>query len=170
MGLNPSRALRARDLHAGESLRSLPTVAMPSPLKTKSKSPSSSRPKILTVDDAKAVRLLAQRALASFECDVDEAPNGFNALFAMEKSLPDLILLDVNMPTMGGVEMLSLMRSNPTLRDIPVIMLTSPADHAVSDRLTELGVRGRVMKPFSPSDLVEKIRSVLTLQPRPTTP
>ena len=127
--------------------------------------PTPQRPKILTVDDAKAVRLLTQRALAAFDCDMSEAPNGYNALFAMDRALPDLILLDVNMPTMGGVEMLTMMRSNPVLHGIPVIMLTSPADHGVIDQLSALGVSAFVMKPFSPTALVEKIRAVIALTP-----
>jgi CheY-like chemotaxis protein len=121
------------------------------------------RPKILAVDDSKTVRLIAQKVLSDFDCDVSEATNGFTALFAMERSLPDLILLDVSMPTMGGVEMLTLLKSKPDLKAIPVIMLTSPADHAVSGRIAELGVSGTLMKPFTPAALLEKIRSVLDL-------
>jgi CheY-like chemotaxis protein len=134
-------------------------------LKTKPPSSAALRPHILTVDDAKAVRLLTQRALAPFDCEMSEAPNGYNALFAMERALPDLILLDVNMPTMGGLEMLTMMRSNPTLAAVPVIMLTSPADHGVLAELTALGVSGIVMKPFSAAALVEKVRAVINLQP-----
>lgn len=126
------------------------------------------RPQILTVDDARTVRLIAERALAAYDCDVNEATNGFNALFAMEKVLPDLVLLDVSMPVMGGLEMLTMMRSNPTLRKIPVIMLTSPADHAVRPRIEELGVSGILMKPFNEGTLVEMIRGVISLNPRKT--
>ena len=124
-------------------------------------------PQILTVDDAAAVRRVAEKTLAPFDCEFSAAANGFNALFAMERALPDLILLDVNMPTMGGVEMLTMMRANPTLQAIPVIMLTSPADHAVMAQLTALGISGHVMKPFTPAALLEKIRSVVELAPRP---
>lgn len=124
----------------------------------------SPRPRILTVDDAKAVRRLAEQALRDFDCDVSEAANGFNALFAMERSLPDLILLDVNMPTMDGVEMLELLRSNPELKAIPVIMLTSPADHGVSAQIAALGVSGTLMKPFTPGDLLARIGHVLDLK------
>lgn len=119
------------------------------------------RPKILTVDDAKAVRVLAQRALEKLDCEVTEATNGFNALFAMEKSLPDLVLLDVKMPIMGGLELLTMMRSNPTLRRIPVLMLTSLADHPVLDQLTALGVSGLLTKPFSEAALLEQVQRVL---------
>jgi CheY-like chemotaxis protein len=117
------------------------------------------------VDDAKAVRLIAAKVLSAFECDVSEAANGFNALFAMEKALPDLILLDVNMPIMGGLEMLTMLKSKPELKKIPVIMLASPADHAVMDEIKNLGVRGILMKPFKETALLEMIRSVLDLKP-----
>jgi CheY-like chemotaxis protein len=123
------------------------------------------RPHILTVDDAVAVRQLARRTLAPFDCEVSDATNGFNALFAMERALPDLILLDINMPIMGGAEMLEMMRSNPALRAIPVILLTSPADNAFMPALTALGTSGHVMKPFNAATLLEKIRSVLPLKP-----
>jgi CheY-like chemotaxis protein len=151
-------------------LPSLDPRPIPHGLKTKSaqaSTPASARrPTILTVDDAKAVRRLAERALAPFDCDFAEAPNGYNALFAMERALPDLLLLDVNMPTMGGLEMLTMMRANPTLRGIPVIMLTSPADHDVLPKLTALGIQGLLQKPFNEAALVEKIRGTLPLSPR----
>jgi two-component system, chemotaxis family, chemotaxis protein CheY len=123
----------------------------------------------MTVDDAPAVRRLAQAALAPFDCDVREATNGFNALFAMEQALPDLLLLDVNMPTMGGAELLAMMRANHALRAIPVILLTSPADHNVLTKLTALGVSGQIMKPFSAAALLAKIHAVLALAPTPVT-
>ena len=121
------------------------------------------RPNILTVDDAKAVRLIAQKVLSAFDCDVNEASNGYNALFAMERALPDLILLDVSMPIMGGVELLEMLKSKPELKAIPVIMLTSPADHAVIPKIKHLGVSSILTKPFSETALLEKIRGILTL-------
>ena len=129
------------------------------------------RPNILTVDDARTVRMLAQKALSAYDCDAHEATNGYNALFAMERALPNLILLDVSMPVMGGLEMLTLMRSNPALKAIPVIMLTSPADHAVVPQLNALGVAGTLVKPFSETALIEKILGVLGLKPvKPSSP
>ncbi len=129
------------------------------------------RPKILTVDDSKSMRLLVERALGAYDCDVSEANNGFNALFAMERALPDLILLDVNMPVMGGLEMLTMMRANPALKSLPVIMLTSTTDHAVSGELAALGVSGILTKPFGAPALIEKVCGVLKLQPvAPTQP
>ena len=123
------------------------------------------RPKILAIDDSKAVRLIVHKALATFDCDVNEAANGFNGLFAMEKDQPDLILLDVSMPVMDGVEMLTLLKSHPWLKIIPVIMLTSPSDHQVLSKITALGVNDSIVKPFASDTLIAAIRRILDLKP-----
>ena len=143
---------------------------MPHSLKTPPSPPPALRPKILVVDDSRTVRLIAQQALSAFDCEVNEANNGYTALFAMERILPDLVLLDVNMPTMDGVEMLTLLKSKAMLKAIPVIMLTSPADHAVAAQIATLGVSSTLMKPFAPAALVEAVRHVLELKPRPPAP
>ena len=140
---------------------------MPLRLKTPSAPASASIPKILVVDDSKTLRDLVGNALRPFICDVTGSTNGFNALFSMERALPDLILLDVNMPIMDGLEMLALLKGKPTLQSIPVIMMTSPVDHVVAGQIAALGVSGTVMKPFTPETLLEKIRSVLPLAPLP---
>ena len=123
------------------------------------------RPKIITVDDAKAVRLLVERTLAAYVCDVSEATNGFNALFAMEKSLPDLMLLDTNMPVMGGLDLLRMMKANPALKTLPIIMLTSRTDHDIMPEITAHGVNGILLKPFDAAALLEKISTVIKLKP-----
>ena len=122
-------------------------------------------PTILTVDDSKGLRLFVQKALSAFACDLHEASNGYNAFFAIERARPDLILLDVSMPVMDGIETLSRLKAAPELSSIPVIMLTSPADHAVMGQLTALGASGTLMKPFNEAALLEKIRRVLNLIP-----
>ena len=118
-------------------------------------------PTILVVDDAKAVRDLAKQALAPLGATLTEATNGYNALFAMEKSLPDLLVLDVKMPIMDGLELLTMMRSNATLRSVAVVMLTSPADHAILPQLTALDVRAILKKPFEPAALLAAVQQAL---------
>lgn len=135
-------------------------------LKTKAAKPAP-RPHILAVDDAKAVRTVAETALAGHVCDVTGATNGFNALFQMEQRLPALILLDVSMPVMDGLEFLTMLRSKPEFVNLPVIMLTSPADHRILPQLHELGIQGILTKPFTPAALVEKVLAVLPLAPAP---
>ena len=122
-------------------------------------------PQILVIDDSKAVRLIIKKVLAPFTCVVNEATNGFTGLFAMERSLPDLLLIDVSMPTMDGVEMLTMLKSNPQLSQIPVIMLTSSTDHKVLPRVTALGVNAMLKKPFTEALALETIRTAIKLKP-----
>jgi CheY-like chemotaxis protein len=122
------------------------------------------RPTILTVDDAKAVRDLVEKTLSSFDCNVTSATNGYNAFFAIESTRPDLILLDISMPVMGGVETLQRLQAAPELRDIPVIMLTSRADHTVAPLLVGMGAKDSLIKPFNEIALLEKIRSIVQLK------
>lgn len=123
------------------------------------------RPTILTIDDAKAVRLLVEEALGAFDCDVHEATNGFNGFFAIERARPDLILLDIAMPVMDGLEMLERLKGTPQIADIPVIMLPSRADHAVIPSLTTRGACGVLLKPFTKEALVAAIQQVVKLPP-----
>src|SRR5688572_12290884 len=124
------------------------------------------RPVILTIDDAKAVRLLVEKALSSFDCEVNEASNGFNGLFAMEKTRPDLILLDVSMPVMNGIDMLERVKSAPEVAGIPIIMMTSRSDHAYMAEIMALGAKDTLMKPFSEAGLLQKVGSVVKLVPK----
>lgn len=125
------------------------------------------RQTILTVDDAKAVRVLVENALTGFDCELTTATNGFEAFFAIERVRPDLILLDISMPVMGGVETLRRLKAAPELADIPVIMLTSRADHTVVPLLPKMGAVGNVLKPFTEPTLLAAIQNVLKLQPVP---
>ncbi len=120
---------------------------------------------ILTVDDSKGLRLVVRKALSSFDCTANEAKDGFDAFFAIERVRPDLILLDVNMPIMEGIETLERLKAAPELAAIPVIMLASPADHVVIPKLVPMGARAVLMKPFNEAALLEKIQCVLELKP-----
>ena len=123
------------------------------------------RPHILVIDDSKAVRILATKALGAFDCSVDEASNGYNGLFAMERTLPDLLLLDVSMPIMDGLEMLTMLKSHAQLRLVPVILLTASTDHKVLPQVVALGVNGQLRKPFTETALLDTVRTVIALKP-----
>jgi CheY-like chemotaxis protein len=123
------------------------------------------RPTILTVDDSKALRLFVAKALGPLQCEVEEASNGFNAFFAIERKRPDLILLDVLMPVMEGVETLRRLKGAPELADIPVIMLTSPADRPLLPELMTMGAASTLMKPFDDAALREAIGRIIKLKP-----
>jgi len=86
-------------------------------------------------------------------------------LFAMiEKVTPDLILLDIEMPEMDGFEALELLKSNPALSQIPVIMLTGMADSEMEIRGFRLGAADFIAKPFSAPVLINRIRSHLDIE------
>ena len=121
---------------------------------------------ILVIDDSKAVRLIALKALAPFDCVVHEATNGFTGLFALERTQAKLLVIDVSMPTMDGLEMLTMLKSHPELSKLPVIMLTSTTDHKVLPKITALGINGQVKKPFTPEALVSAIKAVIPLKPK----
>jgi CheY-like chemotaxis protein len=128
------------------------------------------RPTILIVDDSKALRLMVTKALAPFDCEATEASNGFNAFFAIERNRPDLVLLDVLMPVMEGVETLRRLKITPEIADIPVIMMTSPADRPLLAELLTMGAASTLMKPFNETALVEAIGRILKLKPTKSQP
>jgi DNA-binding response OmpR family regulator len=116
-------------------------------------------PTILAVDDSRAVRTLLRREVKDLGVEVVEAEDGLQALERLRTSRIDLVLLDVTMPRMDGVEALRAMRE--TGNKTPVIMLTSESSTSVVDRVLGLGVSDYVLKPFKPDTLKEKVQQVL---------
>jgi two-component system cell cycle response regulator len=123
------------------------------------------RYKILTVDDSKTVRIIVRKAFKSFDCEILEAGNGVEGLAVASKEMPDLILLDVTMPVMDGVEMLTKLKSDSALKGIPVMMLTAEGgrDHVL--KIAKIGVRDYLVKPFKEDVLIEKAGRVIDLKP-----
>ncbi len=126
--------------------------------------------KILTVDDSKAVRIIVKRSFKEFDCEIVEAANGVEGLAAAAKEKPDLILLDVTMPVMDGVEMLAKLKSDHILKTIPVIMLTAEAGRQAVMKIAKLGIRDYMVKPFKEDVLVEKVGRVVDLRPNTEAP
>jgi len=123
------------------------------------------RYKILTVDDSKTVRIIVKKAFKSFDCEIIEASNGVEGLAAASKEKPDLILLDITMPVMDGVEMLTKIKASHELKSIPVIMLTAEGGRDNVLKIAKIGVRDYIVKPFKEEVLVEKCGRVISLKP-----
>ncbi|CAM2821328.1 response regulator [Rariglobus hedericola] len=123
------------------------------------------RYKILTVDDSKTVRIIVKKAFKSYDCDIIEAANGVEGLATAAKESPDVILLDVTMPVMDGVEMLTKLKSDPALKGIPVIMLTAEGGRDNVLKIAKIGVRDYIVKPFKEELLVEKVGRIIDLKP-----
>ncbi|MBC2595001.1 response regulator [Ruficoccus amylovorans] len=119
--------------------------------------------KILSVDDSKAVRALVKKAFSNFEIDIIEAPNGVEGLSAASKEIPNLILLDVTMPVMDGVEMLTRLKGDPALKGIPVIMLTAEGGREKVMSIAKLGIRDYIVKPFKEGVLIDKVSRIIDL-------
>lgn len=113
--------------------------------------------KILAIDDENDVLLIIKTALSSEGEDVITASNGFDGLALAEDEQPDLILLDLKMPEMDGMEVLEKLRDNEKTRDIPVIILTGISEkNKIREALNE-GITYYIVKPFECQDLLSKI-------------
>ena len=112
--------------------------------------------KVLIVDDSSTMRKIVTRSLRQAGLDVGEileAGDGQEALQTLASQPVDLILSDINMPNMDGLEFLRQKSSNPSLQKIPVVMITT---EAVADTLTlvkQLGAVGSIKKPFTPDQV-----------------
>jgi two-component system, cell cycle response regulator len=123
------------------------------------------RLKILTVDDSKAVRMIVRKAFKNFDVDILEASNGVEGLAVASKEGPDIILLDVTMPVMDGVEMLTKLKADALLKPIPVMMLTAEAGKENVMKIAKIGIRDYVVKPFKEEVMIEKVGRIIDLKP-----
>ena len=129
------------------------------------------RPKILVVDDEPEVVELVEFNLKKAGFDVITAADGAQALKRARAALPSLIVLDLMLPEMDGLEVCKILRRDPTTARIPILMLTAKA--AEVDRIVglELGADDYVTKPFSPRELVLRINKLVRRgQPEPAEP
>jgi DNA-binding response OmpR family regulator len=118
-------------------------------------------PRVLTVDDSRAIRQIVTKQLVELGCETDEAEDGEKGLQRIEEIQFDLILLDVTMPVMDGPEMLKRLRESGN--KTPVIMLTSESKRSVVAGAMKLGIEDYILKPFKPEELRAKVQKVVRL-------
>ncbi len=116
------------------------------------------RQRILVVDDEPNIREVVDLYLRREGFDVEVAADGEAALEAIDRKIPDLIVLDLMMPKVGGLEVTRILRDN---FDIPIIMLTAKSQEEEKIAGLELGADDYVTKPFSPRELVTRVKVVL---------
>ena len=119
------------------------------------------RPVILVVDDSITVRRVTQRLLERNGMRVITARDGLDALTVMEDLLPDVVLLDVEMPRMDGYELVERLRADGRTRALPVIMITSRVGEKHRTRALELGVSDYLGKPYQESQLLESLAQLV---------
>lgn len=116
---------------------------------------------ILVVDDAMTVRNLAKFALSKGGFTVIEAEDGVQGLKALENNTVDLIISDLNMPNMNGLEMAAAAKANDKFKHIPIFMLTTEASQEVAIKGKEIGIMAWIVKPFVPDKLLAAAQKVV---------
>ncbi|UCG78768.1 MAG: response regulator [Nitrospirota bacterium] len=118
---------------------------------------------ILIVEDSSTTRSLIRTVIEDLgdEFDAFEAETGFEALKALPTETFDLIITDINMPDINGLELISFVKNNEAYKDIPMIIVTTERSEEDRDRGMSLGAEAYITKPFKAEELQEAIRAAL---------
>jgi two-component system chemotaxis response regulator CheY len=119
---------------------------------------------VLIVDDSAAIRKILQRVLRQADIPVRqflEAGDGAEALELMRTQSVGLVLSDINMPNMDGLELLGRIKANEAWKDIPVVMVTTEGSQAKVMEAVQLGAAGYVRKPFTAEQIKEKLSGLV---------
>ncbi len=118
--------------------------------------------KILIAEDEPDIRELVAFMLRFAGYEVLAASNGEEAVQAATREIPDLILMDVRMPRMTGYDACRLMKANPELQDVPVVFLSAKGQESEIQSGLDAGAEEYLLKPFSPDELTNRVRSILS--------
>ena len=155
--LGDGRVLLILDIPAlwteDEGLRVAPAAVVEAPV--------AARPYVLVVDDSLTVRKVTSRFLQKQGFDAATAKDGVEALEQLRERVPDVMLVDIEMPRMDGYELTARIRDDVRLRHIPIIMITSRSGHKHRDRAMSLGVDVYLGKPYQEEDLRKEIEVLL---------
>ena len=117
---------------------------------------------VLIVEDSKAIRSMIRMELEEAGgFFAVEAGNGFEALKTLPTKHFDLIITDINMPDINGLEMIGYVKSNPTYRDIPLVIVSTEKSEEDKKRGIALGAAGYIVKPFKKEELLAVVTQVL---------
>jgi two-component system, chemotaxis family, chemotaxis protein CheY len=123
-------------------------------------------PKILVVEDSFSMRAFVRSALETGSAelggvDVVEASGGFEALRLLPRGPYDLVITDINMPDINGLELIQFIRSNEHHRSTPILLISTQSSERDRARGMSLGADDYVAKPFTPEDLKQKVKAQL---------
>jgi chemosensory pili system protein ChpA (sensor histidine kinase/response regulator) len=119
-------------------------------------------PTVMVVDDSITVRKVTTRLLERHEFEVITAKDGVDAVTVLADTVPDVMLLDIEMPRMDGFELATIIRHDDRLKGIPIIMITSRTGEKHRERAEAIGVNQYMGKPYNEVDLLETINGLLT--------
>jgi two-component system chemotaxis response regulator CheY len=122
--------------------------------------------RILVVEDSPTMRSLITSSLEGLEGPVKilEVASGFEALRHLPRQRFDLIVTDINMPDINGLELVSFVKSNEAYRDIPLVIVSTEGSERDREKGMELGANAYLVKPFEPEDLRETARQLLGVE------
>jgi chemosensory pili system protein ChpA (sensor histidine kinase/response regulator) len=116
---------------------------------------------VMVVDDSITVRKVTARLLERHGFEAITAKDGVDAVTQLQEIVPDLMLLDVEMPRMDGFELATHMRNDERLIKVPIIMITSRTGEKHRERARKIGVNDYMGKPYQESELLQKVRQFL---------
>ena len=119
---------------------------------------------VLIVDDSSVIRQMVKRLLGVAGLDVDEvyeAGNGIEALAALNDHEVAVMLVDINMPCMNGLQLVERIKSNRKLRDIPIVIVSTEGSEQRIEGLKRLGITAYIRKPFTPEQLRDALTPIL---------
>jgi two-component system, chemotaxis family, chemotaxis protein CheY len=120
--------------------------------------------RVLIVDDSSVMRKIVERSLRQADIklgEVMEASNGMEALAVLNEKKVDLILCDINMPVMDGLEFVKALPNVPNAKGVPVVMITTEGSEGHVVQALSAGARGYIRKPFTPDQVKDHILPVL---------
>ena len=117
--------------------------------------------KILIVDDENSLRMLVTATLEGENYAIFQARNGHEAIMINEMEKPDLVILDLMMPGLTGMEALEIMRKSETSKNIPIIILTAKGQPGDREKALKMGASHFLKKPFSPLELLTLVERIL---------
>ncbi len=115
----------------------------------------------MTVDDAATMRKMVAFTLRGAGYQTVEAPDGQAALTMLQTQRVDLVITDVNMPGINGIELVRRLRALPHMRTVPILLLTTESDAEAKNRARAAGATGWIVKPFQPEQLLAVTARVL---------
>jgi two-component system chemotaxis response regulator CheY len=122
--------------------------------------------RVLVVDDSSTTRALIVSTIEEMEgFETIEAPNGFEALKCIPQQALDLIVTDINMPDINGLEIVHFVKHHPDYRSIPMIIVSTEGSDEDVKRGIDLGASAYVKKPFEPEHLKSTIRRLVSARP-----
>ena len=118
----------------------------------------------LVVDDSSVIRKVARRILEGLDFQIVEAEDGEKALEVCKRGLPEAILLDWNMPIMDGLKLVKRVRSDPTHKAVPIIVITTEGSNEDRQRALSLGANAYITKPIQAPQVIAKVKELLKIE------